>query len=34
MNVKLGVNDGKAQLEFWLTSDKITVRRRHNDSLQ
>lgn len=25
MNVKLGVDGGEAQLEFWLTSDKITA---------
>lgn len=25
MNVKLGVDGGEAQLESWLTSDKITV---------
>lgn len=26
MNVKLGVDGGEAQLESWLTSDKIAVR--------
>lgn len=26
LNVKLGVDGGEAQVESWLTSDKITVR--------